>query len=243
MNEAYSADFYRRQFAGSAASSEIIVPQIMARVPVTSVVDIGCGTGVWLSAFRSHGVDDYLGIDGGYVPEHVRKIPAKHFRSADLRRLQKLERTFDLACCLEVAEHLPAENAAGFVQLLAGAAPVVLFSAAVPHQGGTNHVNEQKASYWARLFALHGKQPYDWLRPLIWDNPQVEWWYRQNILVYASPGILPAELTPVSEISALDYLHPEMLDQVMRRHQNFGAGVKVMYNSLKALGSSALRSR
>ncbi len=243
MSGAYSAIFYSRQLGGSAASSKIVVPHILAQVPAKSVVDIGCGTGVWLNEFQRHGVDDYLGIDGEYVPEQVRKIPAERFMSADLRRLKRLERTFDLACCLEVAEHLPPENAAGFVQFLASAAPVVLFSAAVPHQGGVEHVNEQNASYWARLFAMHGKQPYDCLRPLIWNNRQVEWWYRQNMIIYASPGIMPPELAPVSDISRLDYIHPEMLDQMMRRYENFGAGIKVVYNSLKALGSSALRSR
>lgn len=243
MSESYSADFYNRQSGGSAVSSTIIVPQILARFPVTSVVDIGCGTGVWLKEFQSHGVDDYLGIDGAYVPEQLRKIPAERFRSADLRRLERLERTFDLACCLEVAEHLPPENAPGFVQFLASAAPIVLFSAAVPHQGGTDHVNEQSASYWAQLFARHGMQPYDCLRPLIWNNRQVEWWYRQNMVVYALPDIMPAELTPVPEISRLDYLHPEMLDQILLRNESFGAGIRIIFNSLKALGSSALRSR
>ncbi|QXX75998.1 hypothetical protein MHY1_02832 [Methylovirgula sp. HY1] len=243
MSGAYSGEFYSRQFGGSAASSKIVVPQILARFPVTSVVDIGCGTGIWLNEFHSHGVDDYLGIDGAYVPEHVRKIPAEHFKSADLRQLTKLERTFDLACSLEVAEHLPPENASAFVQLLAKAAPIVLFSAAVPHQGGTEHINEQSASYWARLFIAHGKQPYDCVRPLIWNNAQVEWWYRQNIVVYASPQSMPAAMTPVADISTLDYIHPEMLTQVMHRYENFGGGLKILFNSLKAVGASALRSR
>ena len=243
MSGAYSGEFYSRQIGGSAASAKIIVPQILALFPVTSVIDVGCGTGVWLNEFHCHGVADYLGIDGEYVPEHIRKIPAGHFKPADLRRLKKLERTFDLACCLEVAEHLPPENAAAFVQFLASAAPIVLFSAAVPHQGGTEHVNEQKASYWARLFMRHGKQPYDCLRPLIWNDGQVEWWYRQNIIIYAAPEMMPTAMTPVSDISRLDYIHPEMLDQVMRRYENFGAGLKIVFNSVKALGASALRSR
>jgi hypothetical protein len=61
-------------------------------------------------------------------------------------------RTFDLAICLEVAEHLPPEAAEGFIDSLTRLAPVVLFSAAITFQVGNQHLNGQWPDYWATLF-------------------------------------------------------------------------------------------
>jgi hypothetical protein len=61
---------------------------------------------------------------------------------------------------------------------------VVLFSAAIPHQGGTHHVNEQWPDYWAALFERHAYTVVDAIRPRIWNDPDVEWWYAQNTLLF-----------------------------------------------------------
>ena len=87
---------------------------------------------------------------------------------------------------LETAEHLPAECAALYIAALVDLAPVVLISAAVPQQGGRNHLNEQWPSYWAALFHDHGYVAIDCVRPLIWTMPDVEWWYAQNTIVFAA---------------------------------------------------------
>ena len=68
--------------------------------------------------------------------------PAK-FTAVDLRDSFAIGRTFDLAISLEVAEHPPEEFAEPLVERLVTAAPFVLFSAAIPEQGGIHHVNEQ----------------------------------------------------------------------------------------------------
>ena len=94
-------------------------------------------------------------------------------------------RQFELAVSLEVAEHLPAESAEGFVASLVRRVPVVMFSAAIPGQGGVDHVNEQWPDYWARLFAKHEFVPVDYVRPRIWNSDDVAHWYAQNTLVYA----------------------------------------------------------
>jgi 2-polyprenyl-3-methyl-5-hydroxy-6-metoxy-1,4-benzoquinol methylase len=76
-----------------------------------SVLDVGCGTGVWLSVFQEHGVEDILGIDGPWIEQRQREIPDVFFRECDLTQPVALERTFDRALCLEVAKHLPADAA------------------------------------------------------------------------------------------------------------------------------------
>lgn len=184
MSGLYNRKFYKVHQDRSEQSADIVVPVLLSVFPARSVVDVGCGVGAWLRAFERHGLTEYLGYDGDYVPADMLQIPRERFRAADLRQISELGRRFDIACSLEVAEHLPKDSAERFVALLVKAAPVVLFSAAVPNQGGHGHVNERWQSYWCELFSHHGYAAIDCIRPAIFDDPQVAWWYRQNILVY-----------------------------------------------------------
>jgi hypothetical protein len=87
--------------------------------------------------------------------------------------------------CLEVAEHLPADSAPTLIDSLVSLGPVILFSAAIPFQGGTHHVNEQWPEYWARHFS-----PRDIMRTVRrrFGVHDVEWYYAQNILLYVERG-------------------------------------------------------
>ena len=91
---------------------------------------------------------------------------------------------FDIAQSLEVAEHLYEQYASNFIQLLTSLSDIVLFSAAIPYQGGTHHVNEQPPGYWVKLFAERDYQCFDILRLKLWQNQDIEAWYRQNIFLY-----------------------------------------------------------
>jgi hypothetical protein len=113
-------------------------------------------------------------------------IPENRFTPHDLTRPISLDTHFDLAMSVEAAEHLPPECAAGFVESLTNAAPVVLFSASIPHQPGEDHLNCQWPAYWADLFLARDYVVIDSLRYMIWDDARVDWWYRQNIMMYAS---------------------------------------------------------
>ncbi|MDX2265257.1 MAG: methyltransferase domain-containing protein [Hyphomicrobiales bacterium] len=206
----YTEDFYNTQSGGSIASAETIVPIVMKHFRVTSVVDVGCGVGGWLKSFERCGVTDYLGYDGDYIPTHLLRIPADRFRAADLASLRTLERTFDLACSLEVAEHLPPEASAQFVRLLTSAAPVVMFSAAVPHQDGNGHINVRWQSEWRKLFAERGFTAVDCIRPEVYGDKRVDWWYRQNIIVYCKPELRPAGAPELSDYD-LNRVDPDMV--------------------------------
>jgi hypothetical protein len=85
---------------------------------------------------------------------------------------------------------LPTECAETFVDSLINLGDVILFSAAIPHQGGTNHVNEQWPDYWANLFKQKEYIAIDCVRDQIWQNGAVEWWYAQNILLFIRRGSL-----------------------------------------------------
>ena len=113
------------------------------------------------------------------------EIPTDRFLALNLSQPLPIKQQFDLVVSLEVAEHLPCECAKVFVESLVKLGPVILFSAAVPFQGGTNHVNEQWPEYWAKLFQEQGYVAIDCIRNKIWQNDRVKWYYAQNILVFA----------------------------------------------------------
>lgn len=189
----YTNEFYAEQQAGSLRSARAVVPLVLDAVRPRSVVDVGCGVGTWLAAFLEAGVEDVLGMDGSYVDTERLLIPRERFTAVDLGAPPAPEREFDLVVSMEVAEHLLPGQAAGFVRYLAALGPVVLFSAAVPFQGGTHHVNEQWPGYWADHFREHGYLACDYLRPRIWDDGAVEWWYRQNALLFVRESRLAAD--------------------------------------------------
>jgi SAM-dependent methyltransferase len=180
----YGPEFFARIDPLASASADRIVPLLLDHLAPTSVLDVGCGTGTWLSVFMRHGVTDVFGIDGDWVQDSTLQIPRELLSSGDVSKPLNLSRRFDLALCLEVGEHLPSRAAKGLVESLTAAAPVVLFSAAIPGQGGVDHVNEQWPEYWADLFAACGYHASDALRDQVWDDASLAWYYRQNMVVY-----------------------------------------------------------
>ncbi|GAB4382524.1 MAG: hypothetical protein Kow00121_42920 [Elainellaceae cyanobacterium] len=180
----YTRSFYDSLHEGSRQSAQIIVPLIMELLQPESVLDVGCGTGNWLAVFNEFGVQDYLGIDGDYVDLEALQIPKDRFIPHDLKVPFELNQKFDLVMSVEVAEHLPAELADSFVQSLTRLSSVVLFSAAIPYQGGTGHINEQWLEYWVEIFQRQGYIAIDCLRDKIWSSAQVKPWYAQNLLIF-----------------------------------------------------------
>jgi len=79
---------------------------------------------------------------------------------------------------------------------------VVLFSAAVPGQGGEHHVNEQPPEYWRSLFAERGYDCFDFLRARLRDRSDVRPWYRYNTLIYANSAGQQRLAPPVLETRA-----------------------------------------
>lgn len=186
----YNINFFRTHEQASFASARIILPLVFDLVKPRSVVDIGCGIGAWLAACIEYGIDDVLGVDGDYVELEALKIPRERFTAYDLTKTLSLARKFDLAICMEVAEHLPATAASDLVETLTGLAPVVLFSAAIPGQGGIRHVNEQWPEYWADLFLPRGYTVVDAIRKRVWQSPEVDMVYAQNALLYVREDYL-----------------------------------------------------
>ena len=217
MTQPYTSGFYADQQRISRQSAERVLPLILAAIQPTSVIDVGCGVGTWLAVLIELGVADVWGIDGDYVERTLLQIPRERFIPHDLTKPIYLERRFDLVLCLEVGEHLPADSAPTLIDSLVSLSPVVLFSAAIPDQGGTHHVNEQWPEYWAHHFATKGYISVDFVRRQIWQLPDVAWYYAQNILLYVERGYLNSNNllrreaennppTPLSLVHPLKYL-------------------------------------
>jgi SAM-dependent methyltransferase len=200
----YTSEFYENFRSGSIRSAQVVVPIVLEFIQAKTVVDVGCGIGAWLLEFRKNGVSEIVGLDGDYVDRQLLQIPQDQFTVVDLSAPFNLPRTFDLAVSLEVAEHLPASAAEGFVHSLTRLAPVVLFSAAIPFQDGTHHVNEQWPNYWVRLFESHDYLPIDCIRPRTWTNADVESWYAQNTLLFASAARIQSDPVLRREYEATD---------------------------------------
>ncbi|MCB5165068.1 class I SAM-dependent methyltransferase [Streptomyces bambusae] len=184
---AYGAWFYESQQDGSARSAGRVLPLVFDLVRPADVVDLGCGTGSWLRTARELGAEKILGVDGEWVDEEALRIPAECFLRHDLGRPLRLDGgRFGLAMCVEVAEHLDPGRAESLVADLCALSEVVLFSAAVPGQTGSDHRNEQWPNYWRDHFARWGYELVDCLRTRLWDDPEIEPWYAQNAFLYVS---------------------------------------------------------
>lgn len=225
-------EFYAARDAATRPSAEAVVSVLLETFRPKSAVDLGCGVGTWLSVLRARGLTEIYGLEADEVPIELLRIPPECFERADLRRPVELSRTFDLALSLEVAEHLPAGAAAPFVASLVKLAPVVLFSAAIPGQGGIHHVNEQWPQYWCGLFAAHGYVMIDALRRRIWRNEDVRVWYRQNILMFARREMLESHAGlrrafEGTDIEGVDVVHPKLF---MERVESYERRIEALQN-------------
>lgn len=209
----YTSEWFAALNEESSKSARDIVPILLEISNPTSIIDVGCGVGAWLQVFREHGLTDVMGLDGDYIKREMLLIPTEQFRTTDLKKPFELPRTFDLAICLEVAEHIPPESADGFIDCLTKLAPLICFSAAIPHQGGTSHINEQWPEYWAQKFSKRGYVTIDCLRHRLWNIESVAYWYAQNMFVFCRQDQFKARESLLNRNDALiirSLIHPKL---------------------------------
>jgi SAM-dependent methyltransferase len=220
----YSFEFYQKNEIDAQKSAQVIAPIIFDLIKPKSVIDIGCGLGAWLTEFKKNGAEEILGIDGDDVNKDWLSIPQVCFKNIDISQSFELNRKFDLLLCLEVAEHLSAEFSCILIDNITAISNVILFSAAIPRQDGVNHLNEQWQSYWADIFYQKGFIPLDIIRPKIWNNENVCFWYRQNIFLYVHKDNLTnysilTENNEHSQSIIFDIIHPTLWDIKWNAHK------------------------
>jgi SAM-dependent methyltransferase len=205
----YGDAFFGELEEAVRSSASVVVPLVCRALEPRSVLDVGCGRGAWLRAFLDEGVTEVLGVDGSHIDPETLLVPRAAFLARDLRQPIQLDHRFDLVVSLEVGEHLEPDLAVAFVRSLAGHASQVLFSAAIPYQSGPGHVNEAWQSTWATLFAEHGFVPLDVIRPVVWNDDRVAYWYAQNIVLYVHRPLVDcvSRRFPLTA-PMLDVVHP-----------------------------------
>lgn len=212
--------------------------------PFSSVADVGCGGGNWLYAARSLGATRLAGFDLVPVPDEALAIERELITITDLTKRMENQARYDIAISTEVAEHVGSEHADTFIANLCGFSDIVLFSAALPYQGGIHHVNEQWIEYWNRKFRALDYVAFDIFREPFWNDARIPYFYRQNCLLYVKTRwvemLRTRGIEPTVEPRSL--VHPELLLQAVNRarperERNFLRDAMILHR--QAIGGEA----
>lgn len=200
-------------------SARRILPSLIAGFAVNSTVEVGCGNAHWSKVAIDVGVAEYRVVDGPWNDRDHLLVDSAKFVEADLSLPLNLPTRYDMAICLEVAEHVGRESAGILVKSLTEAADIIVFGAAIPFQGGYGHINEQWPSWWRALFEEQGFRAYDIVRPRHWADQAIHYWYRQNTFVYVNERNQDAvavakELDTPGSLLLFDAVHPEKFEEV-----------------------------
>lgn len=211
MEKNYDGVFYEDEKKYSKKSSDILIPYVIERLGCRTVVDFGCGVGECLNAAKQcAGVEKVTGLDGEWVRGRL-VIGQDEFYGCNLTQEIDLKEKYDLVISLEVAEHLSEDSAETFIGNLTRHSDVVLFSAAVPYQGGTHHVNEQYPSYWREIFSKQNFSMCDCIRSTFWNDERINDYYRQNVFIYCKSSLRQEILKKFyCEENPTDIIHPDL---------------------------------
>jgi hypothetical protein len=244
--------FYGERQRVTAHAAEIVLKLVWEFFgPRANVLDIGCGVGTWLRQARLLGASHIRGIEAAEVKQTRRLvIEEKSIEVADLEQPWSVTEKYNLAICLEVAEHLTRKAGLNLVKCLCEASPLILFSAAIPGQGGNGHINEQWPTYWQQQFALHGLRAMDCIRPRIWQDTDIPWWYRQNIVLFGTQQeakkyyLSECERLPSEAIPVLGVRHPCLNRcNTVLEPRRFGRLRNVVRGAVESLVASSMRGR
>ena len=239
----YQDNFYEYHLKGALSSAEAVIPVVKEFINPASVIDIGCGAGAWLSIWEKNGVKVIKGVDGPYVDKEQLQIKENYFQEFNLEEGYADSRAYDLVTCFEVAEHIPAPASEKFINSLCKLGNIILFSAALPGQGGTMHVNEQYPEYWVNLFEKNEFLPIDCLRARIWNDKKIQWWYRQNIMFFVKKSSIadyPALIKQYNgAVRPLAIIHPDLYEEknkaVAYYEELLGSPVQTIKYALKKI--------
>ena len=179
----YDQEFFNKTH-DHISSARVILNILFTHYNPKSIVDVGCGSGSWLKVAGEMGVNSLTGIEGSWLKKDMLIFDNIELITHDLNNSLPDLKKFDLAISLEVAEHLNEKRAESFIKDLCNLSKIVLFSAAIPNQGGDHHINEQWQSYWYGLFRDNNYLGFDIIRHQVWNDEQVKSWYKQNCLIY-----------------------------------------------------------
>lgn len=225
----YNENFYLSNRNKTILSSELILEIIFKKIDFlpSNIIDIGCGTGEWLDSAHKLGIKNITGIDGTWVTKEKLINNNINLMNIDLNKdfYDKEFHKYDFLICTEVIEHLDPKINDIFINKICNISDIILFSGAIPGQRGTNHINCQWQSYWKNKFHYNNFSCFDLIRPLLWNNDKIDFWLKQNLLIYIKNN--SNFINNFEESNELiDIIHPEFLNIGIKRSLGY------LYNSL-----------
>jgi len=185
----YDHKFFQNTIKFEAESASQFVDVLLKYYLPNSIVDIGCGAGIYLNEFTKRGISDWLGIDGSPSAKDNFLLNKDELIIFDLAQEYQFKKKYDLCLCLEVAEHLRAEDADILIKTITKASDNIIFTAAIPGQGprSIGHINEQPHSYWIKKFKdknfLYLEARTKEMREEMKKNGVV-WWIVNNLMIF-----------------------------------------------------------
>lgn len=214
----YNSQYYKKHLSGSYLSAKEILKYLINNLPISSIIDFGCGAGTWCLAAKELGIKIITGIDLHSYDSSYMLLPQNSYLKYDLRHALNLNQKYDLVISVEVAEHIDNSYSNIFIENLCRHGDLILFSAAMPFQGGTEHINEQPCSYWMNIFKIHNYLPLDCIRPHFWNTPEVEIWYKNNCILYIKKEIYHRIIEMIALDSfPIDIVHPDMVKRIINK--------------------------
>lgn len=189
--EAYSNSFYNKVASRANIASQISANVISGLINVKTLADIGCGSGIWARNFclKLKEIETIYALDlelpeRVYLDDTFMSRYQVHHVAQNLDSLPLLPfHEVDLTICLEVLEHLEFETGKKLITEFGAKTKYLLFSAAIPGQGGTHHINERPYEYWYSQLRENGFIPFDVIRPKL-KGQDVPSYYRYNIIFW-----------------------------------------------------------
>jgi len=163
-----------------------VVSSYMPRIK--TALDLGCGMGAWSTVLEDDPEISIQMVDHPQLPKENLLVTKKEcFVGIDLDKELPLKGRWDLVICIEVLEHFKEQRALDLKDFIVQSTDLVLFSAAIPGQGGVGHVNCQRHSYWHNQFQKAGFTYFDGFKSAIIHEESIPFWIRQNLFIYYRP--------------------------------------------------------
>jgi len=186
ISKEYNESYYDYLISAELESSLDFGKILIKHFNPSSVIDIGCGCGIYLKAFNDLGVKDLIGYDGSECAIQKSLLPGK-IKIHDLRKPLRLNSKYDLCICIEVAEHIENKYSKRLIKTLTNLSDIVFFTAAPPGQGGTGHINERPYSFWINIFKKEEFNYIDSLTQEIREEMKAKniiSWVTKNMLIF-----------------------------------------------------------
>ena len=149
---------------------------------ITSVTDLGCGTGSYVEMISELGIKAQ-GFDGNPDTKTLDSSGGLCVGPVDLTK-ERFWNATDAVISIEVGEHIPAELEAAFLDNVADSARrMVILTWAPPDQGGEGHVNGHTAEDIELKMKGRGWEKNENLTHDLKRSAEI-WWIRNNLQVF-----------------------------------------------------------